>query len=448
MRIIIVGAGVIGFNLARELSRDHEVYLVEEKKETAEKVSEKLDVKVLTGNGEDPSILTKAPIHSADMVIAVASSDASNIVVCALASAYGAKFKVARVRNASLARAIKKYQGKVFDIDEVISPEDLAADAILKSIRTPGAREVADFANGQILFRVFDLEEGSSLCGVSLSTLTEEDFPWPFLIVAVMRGGHVFFAKGNTVLEKGDRIYVLLPQKSAGEFLMFVNPHVRKYKKAVVFGATKIGQRVAELLREEVGEVVLIEDDYARAEQAAGELKNVRVLHGSALETDILKESGIEFTDVFIAADKEDQANLVSALLAKKMGAKNTIITTSAPDYTRIVDAIDIDAVFNARILAVDQILKLVRGKSFSAVRSFSECDAEALELIPQEGAAITKGTLKTIDFPEDAIIGAVFRDNEVVLANGNLQIRPGEKVIVFSRESALKEIQKLFGKK
>lgn len=448
MRIIIVGAGVIGINLARELSRDHEVYLIEEKEKNAAKASEKLDVKVFTGNGADPSVLTKAPVHSADMVIAVASADETNVTVCALAGAYGAKFKAARVRNASLARAIKKYHGTAFDIDEVISPEDLAADAILKSVRTPGAREVADFANGQILFRVFDIEEESSLREISLGGLSEEDFPWPFLIVAVMRDGHVFFAKGDTVLQTGDRIYVLLPQKSAGEFLMFVNPQVRKYKKAVIYGASMIGKKVAALLHEEIGDVVLIEEDYEQAELAASELKDVRVLHGSALETDILKESGIESADVFIAADKEDQANLVSALLAKKMGAKNTIITTAAPDYTRIVDAIDIDAVFNARFLAVDQILKFVRGKSFSAVRSFSECDAEALELIPQEGAAITRAPLKEMSFPKDAIIGAVFRDNEVILANGNLQVRPGEKVIVFCREAALKEIQRLFVKK
>ncbi len=445
MRIVIVGAGVIGMNLARELSRDHEVYLFEENKETAEKVSEKLDVKVFTGDGADPSVLTKAPVHNADMVIAVASSDEINIVVCALASAYGAKFTIARVRNMSLARAIKKYQGTAFNIDEVISPEDLAADAILRSIRTPGAREVADFANGQILFRVFDIEADSALCGVSLATLTEEDFPWPFLIVAVMRNGHVVFAKGDTVLEKGDRIYVLLPQKSAAEFLIFVNPHVRKYKKAVIFGATKIGQRVATLLKDEIKDVVLVEDDFDTAEQAAAEIKDIRVVHGSALEADILKESGIEFADVFIATDKEDQANLVSALLAKKFGAKNTMITTSSPDYTRIFDAIDIDAIFNARFLAVDQILKFVRGKSVSAVSSFAECDAEALELVPQEGSAITKGALKTIDFPKDAIIGAVFRDQEVILANGNLQILAGEKVIVFCRESALNKIQKLF---
>ena len=194
-------------------------------------------------------------------------------------------------------------------------------------------------------------------------------------------------------------------------------------------------------------DLILIEPQYGRAEEISSELRSVRVLHGSASEADLLKEAGIEAADVFIAVCQEDEDNLVSAMLAKKMGAAATIITTSSPDYMTIVDAMDIDAVFNARFLAVDQILKYVRGQSFHAVSSFAECDAEALELVPDDGAPVTKGALKNMKFPKDSLVGAVFRDNEVVLAHGNLQIRPKERVIVFCRESAVKKLQKLFTK-
>lgn len=448
MRIVIVGSGVIGSNLASELSQEHEVYIVEENKETADKASEKLDVKVVVGNGADPSTLSKVPIHQADMVIAVTASDEANVVVCSLAKAYGAKFKVARVRNASLAKALTKYKGQAFYIDEIISPENLAAEAIVKSLKTPGAREVADFANGQILFRVFDIEESSSLCGSSLGELRDRDFPWPFLIVAVMRQGEVFFAKGDTRLEKDDRIYVLLPKDSAAEFLTFVHPEVRMSNKVVICGATKIGERLAALLSEKIEDVTLIEKQYQEAEAIASELKDVRVIHGSASEADILRECGIEAVDVFIAASRIDEENLVSAMLAKKMGAKTTIITADSPDYMSIVDAMDIDAVFNARFLAVDQILKLVRGQSFNAVTSFAECDAEAVELIPEEGSPVTQAPLKQINFPKDSLVGAVYRDKEVVLANGDLQILPQEKVVLFCRQAAVKKLQKLFIKK
>jgi len=448
MRIIIAGGGVIGSNLARELSQEHEVYVVEADKETAARISEKLDVKVVVGSGADPSVLSRVPVHQADMVIAVTASDETNVVVCSLAAAYGAKFKVARVRNGSLAHALQKYQGSHFNIDEIICPEDLAAEAVARGLRTPGAREVADFAGGQILFRVFDLEADSPLCGMALASLKDQDFPWPFLIVAVMRDGEVFFAAGDTVLQDKDRIYVLLPQSSAGEFLTFVRPEAHLCKKAVIYGASRIGRRLTRMLSGEIKDVILIEPVYEVAEGAAADLPSVRVLHGSASETDLLKEAGVETADVFIAVCDDDEDNLVSAMLAKKMGASMTMISAASPDYMKIVDAMDIDAVFNARFLAVDQILKYVRGQRFEAVTSFAECDAEALELVPEEGSSVTKHALKDVGFPKDSLVGAVFRDNEVVLARGDLEIRAGERVIVFCRESAIKKLQKLFTKK
>jgi len=448
MRIIIVGAGVIGSNLAKELSRDHEVYLVEADKAAAAKVEEKLDVKVVIGNGSDPSVLTSVPIHNADLVIAVTTSDETNVVVCSLAGAYGAKYKVARVRNASLARALEKYRGKAFDIDEIINPEELAAKMILHGLKTPGAREVADFANGKILFRVFDIEAKSPLDGMKLASLQEEEFPWPFLIVAVMRNHEVFFPKGDAVLQAEDRIYVLLPQQSAGEFLTFVDPDVRKYKKVVIYGAGQVGLKLAALLSSEMDDVLLLDEHPDKAETAAASLEKARVIQGSACESDILRESGIETADAFIAVTNADHLNLVSAVLAKKMGAKTVLITTTAPDFMAVVDCMNIDAVINPRFLAVDQILRFVRGKGISAVSSFSECDAEALELVPEEGSEITQGPLKKIGFPKDAIIGAVFRNNEVILAHGELTIQTGEKVIVFCREAAVQKVRKLFNKR
>ncbi|MFP4473526.1 MAG: Trk system potassium transporter TrkA [Candidatus Omnitrophota bacterium] len=448
MKIVIAGAGVIGSNLARELSEDHEVYLIESNPDMANAVAEKLDVKVVKGNGSSPDILTQTPVHTADLVIAVTTSDETNVVICALAGAYGAKHKVARVRNPSLERALEKFHGSHFNIDEIINPEEVAAEAIVKSVRTPGAREVADFAGGKILFRVFEVEDKSPLCGAALDSLNSEDYPWPFLIIAVMRSGEVFFARGDTVLQKEDRIYVLLPQHSAGEFLTFVDQDVRRMKRIIVCGATSIGERVAQKLAEEIPEILLLEENNQRADDVAGRLSNIRVIHGSGLEADILKECGVEKADGFIAATRTDHFNLAAAILAKKMGARNTIITTQAPDYMGIIDVVDIDTVINARFLAVDQILRYVHGQGVHALRSFAECDSQALELIPEEGAPITRKPLKELSFPKDALVGAVSRGEEVLLAHGDLHIQPGERVIVFCKESAAGKLKKLFSKR
>lgn len=449
MRIIIIGAGRIGTNLAKSLAQENnEVYLIEKDERVARKNVEKLDVKVIIGNGADPSVLQKAHVSEAELVLAVSPSDEINLVVCSLAGLFGAKRRIARVRNASLSEALSKFGYDQFKINEIINPELVAAHAIRKLVETPGASEVADFAEGKILLRAFDISTGSPLCGAKIEEFRDEDFPWPFLIISVVRNQAVIIPKGDTAIEAGDHIYVLLPPSSLGEFLTFVNPEVKLPKKVVIYGATIIGTCVAKALTGKVSDILLIEEDSAIAEEAAGDLEGVRIINGSASDQDILTECGIEATDIFIATSKSDHANLVSSMLAKKRGAKTTIITTQQQDYIPLVDALDIDAVINPHYLAVEQILHLVRGKGISSVTKLLEGETEALEFVPEEGSPVTKGPLKTIKFPKNSIIGAVYSGKGVVLASGDVQINAGEKVIVFCHETAVKKLQNLFTRK
>ncbi len=353
MRIVIVGAGVIGSNLAKSLSEEnHEVYLVESDTEAAQKADEKLDAKVIIGDGADPEVLKKAGVANADMVIAVTTSDEINLLVCSLATAYGAKQRIARVRSVSLNNAITEFSCQAFHVDEIINPEQVAAHAIVRTVEAPGAREVADFADGKILLRAFDIPASSHLCGLKIGEVRDEDFPWPFLIIAILRNRSVLIPKGDAFIEAGDRIYVLLPAASLGEFLSFVDPNIRRPKKIVIYGATNTGESVAKALSADIRDISLLEENAQIAEDVAGRLESARVIKGSASETDILRECGIEAADAFIATSNNDHSNLVSAVLAKKMGAKTTIITTRQPDYMAIVDALDIDVVINPRILA------------------------------------------------------------------------------------------------
>lgn len=446
MKIIIVGAGTIGINLAKSLTEEkHEVYLIERHGETARRVDEKLDVKVVAGNGADPNTLKKVFVSEADLVIAVTLSDETNLVVCALAASLGAKRRIARVRNTALSKILGEMGREKFSINEIINPELVAARDIVKTIKTPGAREVADFAEGRMLLRSFEIPATSPLCGLKTEELKDEDFPWPFLIIAIIRKDSVIIPKGNTSVEAADCIYVLLPAPSLGEFLSFVNPEIRKPKKVVIYGASDTGERVARTLSDYVRDIILVEEDPQKAKDAAGRLESTRIIQGSAAETDILTECGIEAVDVFIAASNNDHSNLVSAVLAKKMGAKTTIITTQHPDYMSIVDALDIDVIINPRFLAVDQILRLVRGKVISSVTKLLECETEALELIPEAGSPVTKALIKDIRFPKNSIVGAVCREEEVLLADGNTQIKEGDRVIVFCQETAVKKLQGLF---
>ncbi len=449
MKITIVGAGRIGQNLALLLSKEnHEVYIIEENEEVAAKISDKLDAKVIVGSGVDPDILQKANISQADLVLAATASDETNIVTCLLSSLYGAKRKIARVRSTSLSESLSNFGYHQVQINEIINPELVAAQAIVKTLQTPGASEVADFADGKILLRGFDVPENSSLCGEALSNLRDEDFPWPFLIVSLVRNDTVIFPKGDTVIEVDDLIYVLLPRESLGEFLTFVNPEVKMPKKVIIYGASITGINVAKNLAKFIKDVVVLEENEALAQSVAGELSSATIIHGSASEGDILTECGIDVADVFIATTEDDHANLISSVLAKKMGAKTTIITTQHPEFMSIVGSLDIDAIINPHYLAVKQILHYVRGKGISAVTKLLECDAEALEFTTEKNSPVTRDVIKNIKFPKEAIVGAIYREDKVVLASGDIQINEGEKVIVFCQETAVKKLQALFTSK
>lgn len=446
MKIIIVGAGRIGTNLAKSLAdENNEIYLIERNEDVARKAMEKLDVKVITGNGSDPDVLKRAQVVDAELVLALTTSDETNLVVCALAALFGAKRRLARVRNTALSTTLEEFGYRQFSIDEIINPELVAAEAIVNIIQSPGSNEVADFAQGKILLRGFDIPEGSPLCQYQIGDLREEDFPWPFLIVSIVRNRTVIIPKGDTHIEAGDLIYVLLPQPSLAEFLTFVNPQVTMPTKVVIYGATMTGQHVAAALAQKVRDIIIIEEDENLAAEVAGKLTSVRVIHGSASETDILTECGIEAADVFIATSDNDHSNLISSVLAKDKGAKRTIIMTQQPDYMSIVNALDIDAIINPHYLAVKQILHLVRGEGIQAVTKLLECDAEAIELVPQAGSAVTKDKISRLKFPKNAIIGAIDTGSEVVLANGDTQIQEGQKVIVFCHGSAVAKMQSFF---
>ena len=446
MKIIIAGAGRIGSNLAKTLSEEnHEVYLIEINPDVARKADEKIDAKVIVGSGADPDILKLAKIEQTDLVIAVTFSDEINLVICSLAAYFGSKRQVARVRTVSLSQEIREAGYRHFNIDEIINPEEVTAQAIYKTIETPGAREVGDFAEGKILLRAFDIPERSPFIGMKIEDFRDEDFPWPFLVIAISRNRLALIPKGDTCIESFDRIYVLLPAPSLGEFISFVDPETKKPNKVIISGATNIGEHLARALSEDIPNIVFIEETKSRATHIAGKFDGVRVIHGSASEKDILTECGVEAADFFVATSNNDHSNLISAVLAKKMGAKSTIITTQQPDYMSIVDALDIDVIINPHMLAVEQILSVVRGKGISAVTKLLEGDAEALEFIPEKGSAVTKAPIKEINFPKNSIVGAVCRGSEVILANGDTQIQEGEKVIVFCQQAADKKLQALF---
>lgn len=449
MIIIIVGAGRVGQNLAKFLAEENnEVYLIENDEGRAGKIADKLDVKTIIGNGADPDILRRAQVDRADLVLAVTTTDETNLVVCLLAASFGAKRRIARVRNASLSLMLSEFGYQNFHLSDIFNPELVAAQSIVKTIETPGASEVADFADGKMLLRAFDVPENSPLRQQKLETLRDEDFPWPFLIVSITRREEVIYPKGDTTIESGDRIYVLLPAPSLGEFLTFIDPRIKMPKKIVIHGASITGKEVALELKDKIKDITIVEEDKDLAENIAGEVGSARIINGSACETDILSECGIEAADVFIAASLNDHSNLVSAVLAKQLGAKSTIIINQQPDYLSVANSLDIDAMVNPQHLAVEQVLKVIRGGNISAITKILSSDAEAVEFIAETGSPITKDVIRNVKLPNKAIVGAVYSGEDVSLVNGDTQIKAGQKVIVFCQTKIEQKLQEFFVQK
>jgi len=449
MRILIVGAGAIGSNLAGELAKSKEkndVIVVESNHAIVKDLSSKIDALVIEGNGASPLILEKAGIRDVEMVIAVSNSDELNMIVCLLAANYGVKTRVARIRDPDYVLPGSVLSQKQLNIDKIIDPEAIAVEVMEALVFTAGATEIAHFANKRVLLMVFLVPEGAPIAGRTLRQI-REIVPDEFLIAAIQRGEEVIIPHGDEEVHENDRIHVIIPRDLLDLFLGQLYRRVEKVRKVVICGATRLGINLARSVQKRIGDVTLFDPDHERCLKAAGELEGVTVLHGSPLDTDMLEEVRLKHAQVFCGLQEDDAANVMSGLLAKEHGAGKTIVYLSEPDFVPIVERIGLDAVINPRLLAVDAILKYVRGGPVMSVAHFDDLKAEVQEIVPVTGSAVVNRPLRELArlLPKDALIGAVVHDDEVIIPRGETMIEPGERVIVFASEAALPEVRRLF---
>jgi len=450
MRILIVGAGAVGSNLARQLSDEgHDVSMVEGDAELATKLSERLDAHVVQGNATTPSILESAGIERAGMLIAVTDLDEVNIVVCLLASKYGVATTVARLRNEELSgpgSPVSFGDSKEVRIDQVINPEGVTVNSVMDLIGTPGSTDVAEFANGDILLRGFDVTPEAPIAGRTLAGLKDLAQTDQFLIVGILRKGQgMVIARGDQEILAGDRIFVLVARYMLPFFLPLVNRRVWATKKVVIFGASRTGLSLALRLEEVVDNITVIEPDTARAEEAAATLQKSLVLKGMGTDVDVLREANVQAADFFVSAIEDEEPMLLAALLAKKQGAKKTIVITSEPDYVPIINSLDVDAVINPRLLTVNAILRYVRRGKILSVVQLGDSDAEVIEMVVVEGSKLVGKPLKKIRFPDSSLVGAIHRGDMMTIPHGDTVAQAGDRMVVFALPGALPKVQALF---
>lgn len=448
MRVLIAGAGTIGYHLAASLAAEgHDVVVTDPSPERLAKLENSVDCQLVTGSAFSPLILESIQIRSTDLVIAVTESDATNMVICRLADFYGVPEKMARVRDLELANENGIIPTEHFGIDHIISPELLTVEHVERLVLSPGATEAMDFEKGRIALRALVVSEDSTIAGDSIAAI-KAAMPGDWLLAAIRRGSKVFVPHGTDQLRLGDTAYIIAAAEAIKEVLPAFDPEIRPIRSALIFGAGVAGLELARRLSKRLKRVVLMEPEAARAAYAAIELDStgVEVLHGSALDEALLLRNGMDRADVFVGISPDDENNFVGALLFRKLGnGGNPIVVTSQPHYLEVLESVDLDLCINPRLLAVNAILRYLRGGSVLSVARLRDEDAEIVEFKLSTSSPVVGKALKDLRLPGGALITAVLRGNDVHIPGGNFVMAAEDRVLVFSESGSGNALRNFF---
>ena len=451
MKIIILGAGQVGTTLAENLvSEDNDITLVDNNPQRLAALQDKHDLRAVQGIASSPRTLREAGAADADLVVAVTSSDETNMIACQIAyTLFNAPTKIARIRNADYLREKEKlFQNDVIPIDHIISPEKLVIDDIVRLIDYPGALQVAHFANERISLVVVKAYYGGPLVGYAISALKDHMPHIDCRIVSILRNDKAIRPQGSTIIEAGDEVTFLCATEHIKAVMSELQRLEKPYKKIMIAGGGNIGSGVAKYLEERCT-VKMIERNPERAALLAEKLSKTLVFHGDPSDQSLLFEEHIESIDVFIALTSDDEANIMSALLAKQLGAQKVMVLIQRMAYINLVQGGSIDNAVSPQQATISALLGHVRKGDIVNVASLRHGIAEALEAIAhgdETTSHVIGKAISEIKLPPGAIIGAILRGNEVIMARKNVIIETGDHVIVYlSDKKHVPEIEKLF---
>ncbi len=448
MRILIVGAGIVGYNLAQELSQEgHDIAIVDQNSERIRRIADTLDVLAVEGNACMPSVLIKAGVKSSEMVIAVTEKDEINLLACILASRFDVPKRFARLRNKEFSNQNRVFSPDELSIDQIINPGQIIIKTILQILETPGVVSVAEFADGEILLREFDVPEDAPLSGKTIHDIRNITQMDSFLIVAIVRDGELIIPKDQDIIQAGDRFYTLVDKEFLPFLLPMLNRTMDQVEKIIIYGATSTSTQLASILEKNMLDVCIIEPSREKAQRAADQLKRTVVQHGSGTDMDLFNEINMKDADFFLALSHDDENNILSALLAKKYGAKRALVITHDPEYLPILDSIGMDITINPRLITVSAILKHLRKGRVMSVFKLIE-DAEVMEIEVEENSSIANKQIVNIKFPKGAMIGAVLRKGEMLLPDDEVTLEAEDSVIIVALPGTIEKIEKLFGRK
>ena len=446
MRIVIIGAGEVGFHVAKALSQeDHDITVIDIDPAKCKRASESLDVIVIEGNGASPRNLSEANVQEADYALCLTRVDEVNLIASQQANELGANKIIARLRNQQYTTQDSIIKPEKFGINHVIHPEKEACREIVKLVHHSYATQVTDFESGRMQMIGVRIEKSSPVVGKTVREICDADSEFKFGIVTVIRDGESHVPWSDFIFSHSDIAYFIVKKQHLSALMHMLGKEATETKSIIILGGSKIGRSIAEELENELN-VRLIDDDREKAEWLASKLEQTMVLHGDGTDVELLKAENINDADSFITVTESEKTNLLSGMLAHHLGVKQTVIHLSTTEYMPIVQEIGLGAVISKNMSTVNSILKFISSsQTESPVTTFDEIDVDVIELSPEPGSKVTTAPLKDIKFPEDSIVGVINHREKLSIARGTSQLSEDDKVLVFAKSNAVSKLKKLF---
>mgnify|MGYP001406712292 FL=1 len=448
MKIIIAGAGEVGFHLAKLLSfESQDITLIDNKKSNLNIAENQLDIKTIEGNSASISVLKEANVENCDLVVSLTTSETTNFTTCFLAKQLGAKRTIARISNSEFIEGSQEIDFSSIGIDELISPESLATEEIKLLIHESAFNNSHDFEDGILKMMGVKLEKNAPFVG---KTVMESASVYPgvhFMPIAIKKVGsdNTIIPRGDTVFDLGDQVYFITNHKGLTELYDLLGTEKQNIENIMILGAGRIGSKLARDLSSEGLNVKIIEIDKEKANNLAEELNNVMMLNVDGRNVDLLVEENLENMDAFIATTGNSETNIMSCLMAKSKNIKKTIALVENMDYFNLSQSIGIDTLINKKLLAANDIFRFVRKGDIVELAKLNNMDAEIVEFNVSENSKVLNKKIVNLNFPREAIIGGDIRNDEGLIVLGDFEIQLGDRVLVCSSPEALNKVESLF---
>lgn len=450
MRVVIVGAGEVGYHIASRLLREqHDVVMIDQDEELVEQVKEDLDVMAYQGHGADPGVLQQAALAHADMLIAVTSTDEVNLVACILARQYGVPTRIARINDPDFHTTPMVDAGKHIGIDLMINPSQAVAAEIRRLLRVPGADEAADFLEGRVKLLSIRVRPQAPIAHQRIRDIAARFSGSPSgLIAAVQREQETLIPTGATTILPGDHLLIIGKDGVLQANLHLLGLPMQQVRTILIIGGGQVGLHVAHTLEKDEADysIKLLERDTERCKMLAEHLSRTLVLQGDPTDLTVLQEEGIADMDAVIVVTDDEGTNMIAALLAKTHGAANVMALIKRPALVPLVGTLGIDAVISPRLITADAILRRLRHGQVLSMFTSTSTEAETLEMVAMPRAKIVGKPLYKLRMPAGVIIGAVAHRDQVMIPRGSTTIQAHDRVIVFALPHAVSRAAKLFG--